>query len=290
MHFNNGQASISGSAVMREGVDSGSRLRRGAFWALAITLLGGFASASVWSQTPEPSRRQAAIDELVMANHILVNQGVLDGWGHVSIRNPENPNHYLIARAGAPALVTAADIVEYDLDSRPVADAAVKSHGERFIHGEIYRARPDVMAVIHCHCAEVIPFADTGVALRPMYHMAYFVAEGVPVFDIRTGFGMTDMLINTAARGRALAATLGKNSAVLQRGHGATVTATSLHAAVGKAFYLNLNARLQYQAMQLGGKVTFMDPAEARQVEQDYEGAWQTWKAGLPARLSDAAR
>jgi HCOMODA/2-hydroxy-3-carboxy-muconic semialdehyde decarboxylase len=271
--------------MMPEGVDPRSGLSREAYRVPVIALFSCLASAAAWCQTPAST--QAAIDELVIANHILVNEGVLDGWGHVSVRSPENPNHYLIARAGAPALVTAADIVEYDLDSRPLADPAVKSHGERFIHGEIYRARPDVMAVVHCHCPEVIPFADTGIALRPMYHMAYFIAEGVPVFDIRPAFGMTDMLINTSARGKALALTLGRSSAVLQRGHGATITATSLHAVVGKAYYLNLNARLQYQATQLGGgKVTFMDPEEARKVEQDYEGAWVTWKAELPGRLS----
>jgi ribulose-5-phosphate 4-epimerase/fuculose-1-phosphate aldolase len=258
---------------------------------LAVALLISMGAATVRSQQPGPPTRQALINELVIANHILANEGVLDGYGHVSVRSPENRDHYLLARAGAPALVTAADIVEYDLDSNVIGGAGAAGYMERFIHGEIYRARPDVMAVIHCHCPEVLPFADTGVALRPMYHMSYFIGEGVPVFDNRTGFGITDMLISTPALGKALAAALGKGSAALLRGHGAAVTAPSLHLVVGKAYYLNLNARLQYQAMQLrGGKVTYLDPEEARKAEQNYERSWDAWKAALPAWMPATPR
>ena len=258
---------------------------------LGIALLMCTAGVSVLSQAPAPPTRQAAIDELVIANHILANEGVLDGYGHVSVRSPQNRDHYFLARAGAPALVTAADIVEYDFDSNVIGGSAAAGYIERFIHGEIYRARPDVMAVVHCHCLEVIPFADTGVPLRPMYHMGYFIGEGVPLFDNRTAFGITDMLIGTPALGKALATALGKSSAALLRGHGAVVAATSLHLVVGKAYYLNLNARLQYQAMQLGGgKVTYLDPEEARKAEQNYERSWDAWKAALPARMSGGAR
>jgi len=258
---------------------------------MAIALLICAASATMWSQAPTPPTRQAVIDELVIANHILANEGVLDGYGHVSVRSPQNREHYFLARAGAPALVTAGDIVEYDFDSNVIGAATAAGYMERFIHGEIYRARPDVMAVVHCHCPEVIPFADTGVTLRPMYHMGYFIGEGVPLFDNRTGFGVTDMLIGTPALGKALATSLGKSSAALLRGHGAVVAATSLHLVVGKAYYLNLNARLQYQAMQLGGgKVTYLDPEEARKAEQNYERSWDAWKAALPARASAGAR
>jgi ribulose-5-phosphate 4-epimerase/fuculose-1-phosphate aldolase len=254
---------------------------------VAVALFICVAGAPIRSQTPAPQTRQALIDELVVANHILANEAVLDGYGHVSVRSPENRDHYFLARAGAPALVTAADIVEYDYDSNPVDGSKAAGYQERFIHGEVYRARPDVMAVIHCHCPEVIPFANTGIQLRPMYHMGYFIGEGVPVFDNRTGFGLTDMLISTPALGKALAAKLGKSSAGLLRGHGAVVTATSLHLVVGKAYYLNLNARLQYQAIQLGGsKVTYLDTEEARKAEQNYERSWDAWKAALPARMS----
>ena len=258
---------------------------------LAVALFICLASATIWSQAPTSPTRQAAIDELVIANHILANEGVLDGYGHVSVRSPDNRDRYLLARAGAPALVTAADIVEYDLDSKPIgASTATMGYLERFIHGEIYRARPDVVAVVHCHSPEVLPFANTGIPLRPMYHMSWFIGEGVPVFDNRTRFGITDMLVSNGELGKALAATLGKGSAALLRGHGAVVTAPSLHLVVGKAYYLNLNARLQYQAMQLGGgKVTYLDPEEARKAEQNYERSWDAWKAALPARMSGGA-
>ncbi|HET9271374.1 MAG TPA: class II aldolase/adducin family protein [Vicinamibacterales bacterium] len=247
------------------------------------------AAAPLQTQTPAPAR-QALFDDLVIANRILANEGVVDGYGHVSIRNPANANRYFLARAGAPALVTAADIVEYDLDSNPASGSGA-GYMERFIHGEIYKARPDVTAVVHCHCLDVIPFAAASVPLRPMYHMGYFIGEGVPVFDNRSAFGITDMLIGTPALGKALATALGKSSAALLRGHGAVVTATSLHLAVGKAYYLNLNARLQYQAMQLGGgKVTYLDPEEARKAEQNYERSWDAWKAALPPRMSVGAR
>ena len=248
---------------------------------LATALLA--VAAPVSPQAPVAPARQAVIDELVVANHILANEGVVDGYGHVSVRSPVNPNRYFLARAGAPALVTAADITEYDLDSKPVTNTSATGYTERFIHGEIYKARPDVMAAVHCHCLEVIPFAATSVPLRPMYHMGYFIGEGVPVFDIRRVASITDMLIETPELGRALAQTLGNKSAALMRGHGAAVVATSLHLVVGKAYYLNVNARLQLQAMQLGGgNVTYLDPEEAKKAAQTYERSWDFWKSRLP--------
>jgi ribulose-5-phosphate 4-epimerase/fuculose-1-phosphate aldolase len=240
------------------------------------------AAVSVSPQTSAADGRQGLVDELVVANRILANEGVLDGYGHVSVRSPTDPNHYFLARSKAPALVIAADITEYDLDSTPIQRASAAGYIERFIHGEIYRSRPDVMAIVHCHCPEVIPFSDTAVPMRPLYHMAFFVGDGVPVFDIRNSAGMTDMLVRTRALGRALAATLGNKSAALMRGHGAVVAAGSLHLVVGQAYYLNLNARLQLQAMQLGGTVTYLDPEEAKKAAQDYERSWDAWKARLP--------
>ena len=237
----------------------------------------------VSAQTAPARDPQAVIDELVVANRILANEGVLDGYGHVSVRSPANPSHYFLSRSRAPAVVTAADIVEYDLDSKPVQSTAAAGYLERFIHGEIYRARPDVMAVVHCHCPDVIPFAVTSVPLRPLYHMAFFVGEGVPVFEIRKAAGTTDMLIRTPELGRALAGTLGSRSAALLRGHGAVIAATSLHLVVGQAYYLNLNARLQLQAIQLGGRdVTYLDAEEAKRAAQDYERSWDSWKSRLP--------
>jgi len=248
---------------------------------LAAALL--FVASQVSSQTPVAPSRQAVIDELVVANRILANEGVLDGYGHVSVRSPANPNRYFLARAGAPGLVTAADIVEYDLDSKALTNSSATGYTERFIHGEIYKARPDVKAVVHCHCLEVIPFAATSVPMQPMYHMGYFIGEGVPVFEIRKTAGITDMLISTPQLGRALAQTLGNKSAALMRGHGAAVVADSLRLVVGKAYYLNVNARLQWQAMQLGGgKVTYLDPEEAKKAAQTYERSWDFWKSRLP--------
>jgi ribulose-5-phosphate 4-epimerase/fuculose-1-phosphate aldolase len=254
-------------------------------WRLAAATLVAIA-APIVAQTPaaQPPTRQALIDELVVANHILANEGVLDGYGHVSVRNPANPNRYFLARAGAPALVTGADITEYDLDSQPVTNTAGTGYMERFIHGEIYKVRPDVMAIVHCHCSDVIPFGATSVPMQPMYHMGSFIAEGVPVWDIRTAGG-TDMLVRNNQLGRALAQTLGSKSAALMRGHGAAVAATSLHLVVGKSYYLNLNARLQMQAMQLGGgKVNYLNQEEAKNSAQDYERSWDFWKSRLPGK------
>jgi len=259
-------------------------------WRFAAAVLLAIA-VPILAQAPAapaaPPTRQALVSELVVANHILANEGVLDGYGHVSVRNPADPNRYLLARAGAPALVTAADITEYNLESEAVTSAANPGgtgYIERFIHGEIYKVRPDVMAIVHCHCLDVIPFAATTVPMQPMYHMGSFIGEGVPVWDIRTAGG-TDMLVRNNQLGRSLAQTLGNKSAALMRGHGAAVVATSLHLVVGKAYYLNVNARLQLQAMQLaGGKVKYLDPELAKNSAQDYERSWDFWKFRLPVR------
>jgi ribulose-5-phosphate 4-epimerase/fuculose-1-phosphate aldolase len=238
--------------------------------------------------TPASPAAFTVIEDLVTANHILANEGVLDGYGHVSVRNPANPNHYFLARAGAPGLVGVTDIVEYDLDSKAVSNTAATGYIERFIHGEIYKARPDVMAVVHCHCSEVIPFADTGVPLQPMHHMGWFIGQGVPVFEIRNAGGETDMLIRNPALGKAVADVLDGKTAVLMRGHGAAIGAASLHLVVGMSYYLNLNARLQYQAMQLGqlaGKnINPLDAEESKKAAQDYERSWDDWKSRLGRR------
>ncbi|HMF98956.1 MAG TPA: class II aldolase/adducin family protein [Vicinamibacterales bacterium] len=241
---------------------------------------------AIRSVSPQPSQpptdRQALVGELAVANRILANEGVLDGYGHVSVRSPSNPNHYLLARSRAPALVEAGDIVEYDLDSVPVSGGGT-GYIERFIHGEIYRTRPDVRSIVHCHCPDVIPFAATAVPLRPLYHMASFIGAGVPVFEIRQVAGVSDLLIRTPELGRALASTLGDKAAALMRGHGAVVAAASLHLAVAEVYYLNLNARLQLQAVQLGGdRVVYLDPQEAKLAAQDYERSWDFWKSRLP--------
>jgi ribulose-5-phosphate 4-epimerase/fuculose-1-phosphate aldolase len=224
------------------------------------------------------------IEDLVAANRILAQEGVLDGWGHVSVRHDRDPGRFLLSRALAPELVTAADILEFDLDSVPVEVAERDLYTERFIHGEIYRARPDVKAVVHSHAPPVIPFGVISVPLQPMYHRAAFIALGVPVFEIRDAAGITDMLIRDPALGRALAKSIADRPAVLMRGHGATVVAPSIPRVVGRSIFLALNATLQAQAMIMaqGGPIKYLDPGEARLIEAR-EGyglgrAWKAWK------------
>src|SRR5215475_723897 len=165
--------------------------------------------------TPDP----ALIENLVAAYRILAQQGVLDGFGHFSARHNRAANRFIMARSLAPELVTAADLIEFDLDGNAVDAKGRAVYSERFIHGEIYRARPDVRAVVHNHAPSVIPFGVTNVPMRPVYHMAGFIGNGVPIFDIRKTFGMTDMLVSDSAKGRALAQALGDKTCVLMRGH-----------------------------------------------------------------------
>ena len=215
--------------------------------------------AAAFAQPRDP----AVVDDLVTANHILASEGILDGYGHVSVRNPANPNHYFLARSLAPGLVTPADIIEYDLDGNAMGDTRL-SYRERFIHGEIYKMRPDVMAIVHDHSPAVIPFSVSSVPLRAVSHMAAFIGEGIPVFEIRDVDGMTDMLVSNAKRGQALAKVLGDHPAALMRGHGAVVVGATVKEAVGRAYYLDSNARLQEQAILLGGKVTYFEAEEAK--------------------------
>jgi ribulose-5-phosphate 4-epimerase/fuculose-1-phosphate aldolase len=231
------------------------------------------------AQTAKAPRDPALIDDLVTANHILASEGILDGYGHVSVRNPANPNRFYLSRSLAPGLVTAADIIEYDLDGNPIDDTRL-SYRERFIHGEIYKMRPDVMAIVHDHSPAVIPFSVSSVPLRAVTHMGAFIGEGVPVFEIRDVDGMTDMLVSNQKRGQALAKVLGNHPAALMRGHGAAVVGESVKVAVGRAVYLDLNARVQEQAILLGGKVTYFEPEEARKTapQDGFERAWDVWK------------
>src|SRR5271154_928528 len=225
-------------------------------------------------------RDPALIDDLVTANRILASEGILDGYGHVSVRNPANPNHYFLSRSLAPGLVTSADIIEYDLDSNPAGGDERAGYRERFIHGEIYKARPDVMAIVHDHSPAVIPFSVSSVPLRAVSHMAAFIGEGIPVFEIRDVDGITDMLVSNQKRGQALAKVLGDHPAALMRGHGAVVVGATVKEVVGRAIYLDSNARLEEQAILLGGKVIYFEPEEARKTapQDGYVRAWDVWK------------
>jgi ribulose-5-phosphate 4-epimerase/fuculose-1-phosphate aldolase len=223
--------------------------------------------------------RSGQIDDLVAADRILASHEIFDAYGHVSVRSEKNPQHYFMSRSLAPDLVTAGDILEYDLDSNAIGASGAALFLERFSHGEVYKARPDVKAVVHCHTASLIPFGATDVPLRPMFGLAGFIAEGIPVFEIRKTAGMTDLLIRDAARGRALAQTLGSKPAALMRGHGAVVTGASLPLVVGRCIYLDMNARVQAQAMALSKNVTYLTPEEGKiSVADDYRRAWELWR------------
>lgn len=233
------------------------------------------------SGRPASRRADGPIADIVTANRILAAEGVLDGMGHVSLRHPQRPDRYYLARSIAPELVGGADVLEYDLDSRPIDDRGRASYRERYIHGEIYRARPDVRAVVHCHTPSLIPFASSNVPMRAMYHMAAFVAEGVPLWDIREAVGVSDMLVGDDRSARSLAAALGPHAVVLMRGHGAVVVAGSLVNVVGRSVYLDINARAQAQALAMGGAVTGLSVEEARLRMADtneYSRAWDLWR------------
>ncbi|MDX3905345.1 MAG: class II aldolase/adducin family protein [Pigmentiphaga sp.] len=222
------------------------------------------------------------IDDLVVANRVLAKYNVLDGFGHVSVRHPDRPEHFLLSRSLAPELVTAADIMEFDADSNPVGGDTRTPYLERYIHGEIYRARPDVQAVVHSHSPSVIPFASSSVRLRPIYHMAGFLSGGAPVFDIRCCFGATDLLVRCREHGVELARTLGQQNVSLMRGHGFVTVGSDIRIAVYRAMYTETNAALQQKAIGLGGEVTYLDEAEAEMADTMMAGVmfrpWELWK------------
>lgn len=220
------------------------------------------------------------IDRLVLANRILYAQGVVDGFGHVSVRHDRSPEHFLLARNMAPALVRREDILVFDLGGDPLDARGRRMYLERFIHAEIYRARADVRSIVHSHSPSVIPFGVTGRTLRPVFHMSGFLGEGAASFEIRDVAGDTDMLISNAALGAALARTLGERSTVLMRGHGSTVVGSSLEQAVYRAVYAEVNARLQLQAMTLG-TVMYLNAQEAAKSaaanDTQLARAWDLW-------------
>ncbi len=261
--------------------------RRDFVTASAVTLSGAVlapvhAAASAGAAASERAPDPRLLEDLVAANHILAEEGVVDAYGHVSARHDRNPGRFLLARDLAPALVTAADILEYDLDSNPLDARGRSQYRERFIHGEIYKARPEVRAIVHNHSPALIPFSLSNVPLRPVFHMAAFVVEGVPVFDAARDLGIHQLLIESPQLGQALARTLGEKAAVLIRGHGAAVVGTSLPMAVGRSVYLERSARIQTDATALGGELTCLDPEAARAMADNaYPRAWELWKQRL---------
>ena len=230
--------------------------------------------------------------DLAAAGRILVAQGVMDGFGHVSLRHPRAPNRYFMARSIAPALVTPGDIIEYDLDSSPCNANGRGSFLERFIHGEIYKARPDILSVVHSHSPSVIPFGLVNVPMQAMFHNAAFLAAGVPVFDLREKFGATDMLVGNGAKGVALAEVMGKKDIALMRAHGSVACGPTLQTAVFRAVYTEVNARIQHwtQALANGGPIAALDAEEGRLADAVNQTAglraWELWRSEIRAEVN----
>jgi HCOMODA/2-hydroxy-3-carboxy-muconic semialdehyde decarboxylase len=240
-----------------------------------------------------PTTPMALREEVALANRILAHQRVVDGFGHVSLRHPDRPDCFLLARSMAPALVTADDIICFGADGEPLDAKGRAVYLERFIHSEIYRVRPDVTSVVHSHSPSVVPFGVVrDVPLRPICHMSGFLAPAAPVFEIRVTAGRgSDMLIRDRRLGAALARGLGRHAAVLMRGHGSTVVGNTLRQAVFRAVYTEVNARLQADSMRLG-TVTFLTDAEAAAASRTNDGqidrAWDLWRRAAAGELTTA--
>jgi ribulose-5-phosphate 4-epimerase/fuculose-1-phosphate aldolase len=218
----------------------------------------------------------ALLGDLVAASRILARHGVLDAWGHVSIRHPADPQRYLLSRARAPALVAAGDIMEFDLDSNPVDARGRRMFLERFIHGQAYRARPDVSAVVHSHSSTMIPFSVTGEPLRAISHIASFLVREVPVWEIRD-VGITQgLLVANNEQGRSLAKTLGDGPVALMRGHGNLVVAPDIRRVVHRALYTEINAQQLALALAFKRPITFIAPDEAQDPKR-LDDAWEVW-------------
>ena len=232
------------------------------------------------------------IADLAAASRILAAQGIVDGFGHVSLRHPAATDRFLMARSLAPALVTPDDMIEYDLDSNAVNANGRSSFVERFIHGEIYKARHDIQSVVHSHSPSVIPFGLVGVPLQAMFHNAAFIAAGVPVFDIREKFGATDMLVSNREKGFALAAVMGEKDVVLMRAHGSVACGPTLQTAVFRAVYTEVNARIQHWTMALkdGAIMAALDADEGRLADAINQTAgmraWELWRNRVRAEVN----
>ncbi|MBI1203260.1 MAG: class II aldolase/adducin family protein [Rhodopseudomonas sp.] len=243
--------------------------------------------------TPATATTKALLEDLVFANHILFNNGVVDAFGHVSVRHDARADRFLLARNMAPGNVTAGDIIEFNLDGEPVNANGRRVYLERFIHSEIYRAHPEVMAVVHSHSHAIVPLSVVkSFPLRPIFHMAGFIGTAAPVFEIRDiGGSATDLLISNRTFGKALADMFKTSKIVLMRGHGSTVVADNLQKVVYRAVYAELNARYQVTANGLG-PITYLSEEEAQCCAKNIEGQvqrpWDLWKE--EARRTAAAR
>jgi HCOMODA/2-hydroxy-3-carboxy-muconic semialdehyde decarboxylase len=242
------------------------------------------------AQNASASQTIASIsDDLVVGSRILADLGVVDGFGHVSARHPTNTDHFLMARSLAPAQVTVDDIMEFDQDGNPVDAKGRAVFLERFIHSEIYKLRKDVNAIAHTHSPSVIPFTVSKTPLRPLYHNPSFLGLGVPVWDIRDGFGATDMLVRNNAIGQSLAKALGDSPVVLMRGHGDVTVGSAVKVAVFRAYYTDVNAKLQSQALGLGSEVTYLNKEESIKADETnmviMDRVWSLWKLRVATLL-----
>jgi len=231
-----------------------------------------------------PAPNRALVEKLVLANRILYARGVVDAFGHASARHDRSPDHFLLARNMAPALVRRDDILTFDLDGAALDADGRRVYLERFIHAEIYRARPDVHAIVHSHSPSVIPFGVIGQPLRPIFHMCGFLGEGTALFEIRDVAGDSDMLIRDGRLGAALSTALGPRSTVLMRGHGSTTVGSTIEQAVYRAVYAEVNARLQLSAIPLGA-VTYLNAEEAAKAaavnDTQLPRVWELWTREL---------
>lgn len=234
---------------------------------------------------------RAVIDDLVVGNRILYDQDIVDGYGHISARDPRDPKRFLMSRARAPGLVKADDIMLFGLDGEVIGNDDRPVYSERFIHSEVYRARSDVHSVVHSHSPTVVPFTVTQTRLLPI--RGPFLYPEVPVFDTRDVAGFTDLLISNPALGRAVAQKLGRNSVLLLRGHGDVVVGATVRMAVYRAIYTEANAKLLLQAKMLGGPITYLAPEEAAIMEENQsrhrpghgsDRTWEMWAAEALAR------
>ena len=226
--------------------------------------------------------------DLVTANRVLAHEGVVDAYGHISVRHPERSDRFFLSGSRSPELVTLDDIIEYDLDCNPIDLRGRTQYTERPIHGAIYRRRPDVTSVVHNHAYEVIPFTVAqSVQLKPLLHTAAGIGATIPVWDIRDRFGDTNLLVTTTAHGDDLADRLGANRVVLMRGHGAAVTGISIQNVVHTSVYLRINAQLQTEAMRMGGDVVYLSEGEIAEMQKSAQSgharAWEYWarRAGI---------
>ncbi len=192
------------------------------------------------------------LDELVIANHVLANENVVDSYGHISLRHPENPEHFFISCSRSPEIVARDDLMEFDLEGNSVDGSTMVPYGERFIHGAIFEARPDVQSIVHNHALSVIPFGVTQTPLKPIIHTGAAIGQNIPIWDIEDEFGATDLLVRNMEQGRDLAKCLGNATVVLMRGHGCTIVGKHVKGATIGAVYLQISASVQLQSMQLG--------------------------------------